>query len=75
MSNGCKIWKPYDIIDVGSIKELVGGDGWEILHVSDNNKTLWRAMEGMDIHTFPKVDTVIEVKYDKGQVLLLILGG
>ena len=39
MSNGHKILQTYAVIDPRDMEELVGGNGWEILHVFDQNET------------------------------------
>ena len=75
MSNGHKILQTYAVIDPRDMEELVGGNGWEILHVFDQNETQCGSIYSMVSCTFLRVDTAPAIEYNKGQVLLLSIGG
>ena len=74
MSRGRTRRQPYAVIDPGADEELIGGDGWFILHVSGHSTPVHGAIEGMGSITLPKVDAITAVRDSNGETILLGVG-
>ncbi len=75
MSNGCKRHAPYAVFDSGAEQDLIGGVGFAIMHFSDESQSVLGPLPGMGGVTLPKVDAVTAVENDRGEVVLLGVGG
>ena len=74
ISRGRTTRQPYAVIDPGATEDLVGGQGWRIVHISNRTETLVGAINGMGSVTLPKADAITAVTDENGKVQLLGFG-
>ena len=73
MSGGLKINQPYAAIDAGADKELVGRDRRKLLNLLDKYDPLNGALYLIGTSALPKMDKLISVEDNNGNVELIVI--